>query len=73
MAEALRPLAPRLDGEAPLAEVVRAGKPILFPECTALMTGGTGASTLEAEAFIKACNAKSVMFVPVTARGERWE
>ncbi len=69
VAEALRPLAPRLDGEAPLAEVVRAGKPILFPECTALMTGGTGASTLEAEAFIKACNAKSVMFVPVTARG----
>ena len=69
LVDAVRSLAPPADGRAPQAQVLRSGQPILLPECTTAELRGALGTGLEHEALLNVCNARSLMFVPLAARG----
>jgi PAS domain S-box-containing protein len=68
LADAVRHLAPSPRGKSPQAQVLRSGEPILLAECTAARLYTAIADGLEHETLIKACYARSLMFVPLVAR-----
>ncbi|HWN68649.1 MAG TPA: HAMP domain-containing sensor histidine kinase [Haliangium sp.] len=69
LADAMRRLAPSPRGTSPQAEILRSGEPIFLPEGTAARLYRAIADRLEHETLIKACHARSLMFVPLMARG----
>lgn len=69
LADAVRHLAPSPRDKSPQAQVLRSGEPIFFAECTAARLHTAIAEGLEHETLVKACDAGSLMFVPVIARG----
>jgi PAS domain S-box-containing protein len=68
LADAVRRLVPSATGSAPQAHVLRSGEPILLEEATATGLHRAIADGLEHENLIKACRARSLMFVPLMAR-----
>jgi PAS domain S-box-containing protein len=64
----VRGLAPPATGNAPQAHVLRAREPILLAEATAAGLRQAVAEGVEHEALIRACRARSLMFVPLLAR-----
>jgi PAS domain S-box-containing protein len=69
LAEAVRHLAPSATGKSPQAQVLRSGEPILLAEGTGARLHTAITDGLEYETLIQACHARSLMFVPLIARG----
>ncbi len=68
--DAARNLVPPVEGNSPQAQVLRTGEPLLVVETSAASLAGATARGIGCEALVRACGARSLMFVPLSARGQ---
>jgi PAS domain S-box-containing protein len=64
-----RELVPAPDGDSPQAQVFRSGEPILLSRASRTHLASSFVDLAERGALVRACCARSLMFVPMTARG----
>jgi PAS domain S-box-containing protein len=69
MARAGRRVAPRHDRTSALGAVLETGRPLLIPEYRPF-SGAASNIGVDHESFVRACMPRSVMYVPMLARGE---